>query len=74
MTEISHELVLVDRRRTGHPYVCSHDGCGRRLIVNLTDCSIDVIDAGDRYALHHGGSGEVRIGVSVQQLNPPQLN
>jgi len=63
--EIQHRMFMVDRHPAGHLYACPHDGCGRRLIINPVDGSLDVIDAGDRDALHHGSSGEVELSASI---------
>jgi hypothetical protein len=42
------------------------DGCGRRLAVDRRDGSLTVIDRGDPFALHRGGTGDIA-------LEPPSI-
>lgn len=46
-------------------FVCSVDGCGRRLVIDLRRPGLTVLDRGDVWARHVGGPPGFSPGVVV---------
>lgn len=45
-------------------FVCHHDGCGRRLVLQRSG-GIVVLDRGDFFALHSGGTEGLRVSAGL---------
>jgi hypothetical protein len=60
-----HEMQLVQTHSSGaEEWLCPT--CGRRFIMNWPPAySKIVIEAGDEYAVHSGGKGGLRLGISA---------
>ena len=58
-----HHLAIEADNGTDVIFVCSEDGCGRRVAVSRAG-ELVVVEPGDFYALHAGGTEGLRIGVT----------
>ncbi|GAA0269744.1 hypothetical protein [Cryptosporangium japonicum] len=58
-----HELRIEARTPEEVLYVCSQPECGRRVVAGPN--GLTVIDQGDFFATHSGGSPELRVNLSV---------
>jgi hypothetical protein len=63
---VHHRMNLDSRSGQEMLFVCPHEGCGRRFVLSPAG-GLVVIDRGDFFALHSGGtdglevSGEIAI-------------
>ncbi|WP_157018165.1 hypothetical protein [Cryptosporangium arvum] len=61
---MEHHELLIEAQMPGEVlYVCSRPDCGRRLVAGVD--GLTVIDKGDFFATHSGGSPGLRMNVSV---------
>jgi hypothetical protein len=61
-----HRMTLESDNGEELLFVCSHGGCGRRLVLQRSG-GLVVLDRGDFFALHSGGTG----GLSISAEIPP---
>jgi hypothetical protein len=54
-------------------FVCPVDGCGRRVVVRRSG-ELIVLDKGDFYALHVGGTSGLEISPAVPRTTRPPLS
>jgi hypothetical protein len=45
-------------------FICPHEGCGRRLVLKRSG-GLVVLDQGDFFALHSGGTGGLEISAGI---------
>ncbi len=55
-----HRMVLEADNGTELLFVCPYDGCGRRLVLNRSG-GLTILDRGDFFALHYGGTEGLEI-------------
>jgi hypothetical protein len=51
-------------------YGCPVDGCGRRLVINWVRPELTVLDKGDFWARHVGGTGGLQMHVAGVSPGP----
>lgn len=59
MTDIHHLNPTMSQG--GLLFVCEREDCGRRVVIDRDRGEMVVIDHGDRYALHEGSIGGVKL-------------
>ncbi|MEV5963650.1 hypothetical protein AB0L70_17920 [Kribbella sp. NPDC051952] len=59
-----HRMVLEADNGMELLFVCPHDGCGRRLMLKRSG-GLTVIDRGDFFALHYGGTEGLEISSGI---------
>jgi hypothetical protein len=59
--ERSHEMVCETETSSEALFVCTDDGCGRRVVVGKARPGFTVIDRGNFAVRHSGGSGGVTM-------------
>jgi hypothetical protein len=62
-----HQMVLVHSNGAELVFLCTSEGCGRRMVIDTRGGRLVVIDRGDETALHSGGTGQVQLGTRVEQ-------
>lgn len=55
-----HRMILEGDNGAEYLFVCPHDGCGRRLVLKRSG-GLVVLDRGDFFALHSGGTEGLEI-------------
>lgn len=55
-----HRMTLESSNGEEFLFVCPHDGCGRRLVLRRSG-GLVVLDRGDFFALHSGGTDGLNI-------------
>jgi hypothetical protein len=45
-------------------FVCPHEGCGRRFVLKRSG-ELVVLDQGDFFALHHGGTEGLEVSAGL---------
>ena len=45
-------------------FVCPHDGCGRRVVLKRSG-GLTVLDQGDFFAMHRGGTSALEISGAI---------
>ena len=55
MMNPQHRMTLDARSDEELLFVCPHEGCGRRLVLKRSG-GLVVLDQGDFFALHYGGT------------------
>ncbi|HWD82033.1 MAG TPA: hypothetical protein VG497_24215 [Kribbella sp.] len=59
-----HRMVLEADNGTELLFSCPNDGCGRRLVLNRSG-GLTVLDRGDFFALHYGGTNGLEISADI---------
>ena len=59
-----HRMVLEADNGAELLFVCPHDGCGRRLVLKRSG-GLTVLDPGDFFALHSGGTNGLEISTGI---------
>lgn len=60
----THRMVLESENGQEALYVCPEPACGRRLVLKRSG-GLVVLDQGDFYALHTGGTAGLRMSTSL---------
>jgi hypothetical protein len=60
-----HLMMCVDSHDAESLFECTVAGCGRRLVLNLADARVVVLDRGSSSALHHGSTGLADISGAI---------
>ncbi len=55
MPNRQHRMTLESDNSEEFLFVCPHEGCGRRLVIKRSG-GLVVLDRGDFFALHSGGT------------------
>jgi hypothetical protein len=55
-----HRMTLESDNGEELLFVCPHDGCGRRLVLQRSG-GLVVLERGDFFAVHSGGTGGLNI-------------
>ena len=61
---VQHRMVLEADNGAELLFVCPYDGCGRRLVLKRSG-GLTVIDRGDFFALHSGGTNGLEIETGI---------
>jgi hypothetical protein len=61
-----HTMDAAGQDRRGVLFVCPEEGCGRRLRISRTGV-LTVLEQGDFYALHAGGTGSLVVDSQLSQ-------
>ena len=59
-----HRMRLESRTDSELLFVCPHEGCGRRLVLKRSG-GLVVLDQGDFFVLHSGGSEGLEISAGL---------
>jgi hypothetical protein len=59
-----HRMTLESRTDDELLFVCPHEGCGRRLVLQRSGGTV-VLDRGDFFALHFGGTEGLEISADL---------
>ena len=59
-----HQMTLEADNGSELLFVCHHENCGRRLVLKRSG-GLTVIDRGDFFALHHGGTSGLEMSTSI---------
>lgn len=59
-----HRMTLESRTDDELLFVCPHEGCGRRLVLQRSG-GLVVLDRGDFFALHSGGTEGLELSTSL---------
>jgi len=59
-----HQMILEGDNGAEQLFVCPHEGCGRRLVIKRSGGLI-ILDRGDFFALHYGGTPGLEISAGV---------
>jgi hypothetical protein len=59
-----HRMTLEAGNGEEFLFVCHHDGCGRRLVLQRSG-GLVVLDRGDFFALHSGGTSGLLVSADV---------
>ena len=59
-----HQMTLEGDNGAELLFVCRHEGCGRRLVLKRAG-GLTVLDQGDFFALHHGGTPGLEVSTEI---------
>jgi hypothetical protein len=59
-----HRMILWADNGNELLFVCPHEGCGRRLVLKRSG-GLTVLDQGDFFALHSGGTEGLRVSTEI---------
>jgi hypothetical protein len=59
-----HQMTLESDNGEEYLFVCPEEGCGRRLVLQRSG-GLVVLDRGDFFALHSGGTGGLSISTGI---------
>ena len=59
-----HRMVLEADNGAELLFVCPYDGCGRRLVFKRSG-GLTVLDRGDFFAVHSGGTNGLEISLGI---------
>jgi hypothetical protein len=59
-----HRMVLEGDNGAELLFVCPHEGCGRRLVLKRAG-GLTVLDQGDFFALHYGGTEGLELSTGI---------
>ncbi len=61
----THRMTIEDDDGRDVTFVCPEDGCGRRVVFRRSGGMV-VVNRGDFFALHSGGTEALSIGAQVR--------
>lgn len=59
-----HPMTLEAENGAELLFVCHHEGCGRRLVLNRSG-GLTILDRGDFFALHRGGTPGLELSAGI---------
>ena len=59
-----HRMTLETDNGAEQLFACHHEGCGRRLVLQRSG-GLVVLDQGDFFALHSGGTEGLRVSTDI---------
>ena len=59
-----HKMILDAHNDEELLFVCPHEGCGRRLVLKRSG-GLVVLDQGDFFALHSGGTEGLEMSAAI---------
>jgi hypothetical protein len=65
---VKHRMMLEEDNGAELLFVCPHDGCGRRLVLKRSG-GFTVLDRGDFFALHYGGTSALEISNGIDEVD-----
>ena len=61
---LRHQMTLEADNGAELLFVCPHEGCGRRLVLKRAG-GLTVLDPGDFFALHYGGTPGLEVSTGI---------